>query len=72
VQTLPQVPQLLLSQHVATHMPLQIVSPSGQQSPLGQPQMPSKHVSPGGQTLPQAPQWLLLQHVSTQTPPQSV
>jgi hypothetical protein len=72
LQTLPQAPQLLLSQQVATHVPLQIVSPSAQQSPLGHPQMPSKQVSPAGQTLPQAPQCWLLQHVSTQTPPQSV
>jgi hypothetical protein len=71
LQTLPQAPQLLLSQHVETHVPLQFTSPSAQQSPLGQPQIPSKHVSPGGQALPQAPQWLLLQHVSTQIPPQS-
>jgi hypothetical protein len=72
LQTLPQAPQLLLSQQVATHVPSQIVSPSAQQSPLGHPQMPSKQVSPAGQTLPQAPQCWLLQHVSTQTPPQSV
>jgi hypothetical protein len=72
LQTLPQVPQLLLSQHVATQVPLQMTSPSAQQRPLGQPQMPSKHVSPDGQALPQAPQWLLLQQVSTQTPPQLV
>jgi hypothetical protein len=72
VQTLPQAPQLLLSQQVATHEPLQITSPSAQQRPLGHPQMPSKQVSPGGQTFPQAPQWLLLQQVSTQTPTQSV
>jgi hypothetical protein len=69
---LPQVPQLLLSQQVATHVPLQFTSPSAQQSPLGHPQTPSKQVSPGGQTLPHVPQWELLQHVSTQTPPQSV
>src|SRR5215218_2357238 len=56
LQTLPQAPQLLLSQHVETHVPLQFTSPSAQQSPLGQPQIPSKHVSPGGQTLPHAPQ----------------
>jgi hypothetical protein len=56
LQTLPQAPQLLLSQQVATHIPLQIVSPSAQQRPLGHPQMPSKQVSPGGQTFPQAPQ----------------
>ena len=60
LQTLPQAPQLLLSQQVATHVPLQIVSPSAQQSPLGHPQMPSKQVSPAGQTLPQAPQWLVV------------
>src|SRR4051812_24640878 len=71
LQTLPQAPQLLLSQHVETHVPLQFTSPSVQQSPLGQPQTPSKHVSPEGQAFPQAPQWLLLQHVSTQIPPQS-
>jgi hypothetical protein len=71
VQTLPQAPQLLLSQQVATHVPLQFTSPSAQQSPLGQSQMPSKQVRPEGQTFPQVPQWLLLQHVSTQTPPQS-
>jgi hypothetical protein len=72
VQTLPQAPQLLLSQQVATQVPLQIVSPSAQQSPLGQPQMPSKQDVPEGQALPQAPQWLLLQHVSTQIPSQLV
>ncbi len=72
VQTLPQAPQLLLSQQVATHAPSQTTSPSAQQRPLGQPQIPSKQDVPEGQALPQAPQWLLLQHVSTQTPPQSV
>src|SRR5215212_6948834 len=71
VQTLPQAPQLLLSQQVATQVPLQFTSPSAQQSPLGQSHIPSKHVVPAGQALPQAPQWLLLQQVSTQIPPQS-
>jgi hypothetical protein len=72
LQTLPQAPQLLLSQQVATQVPLQFTSPSAQQSPLGHPQTPSKQVSPEGHTLPHVPQWELLQHVSTQTPPQSV
>jgi hypothetical protein len=72
VQTLPQAPQLLLSQHVETQAPLQIVSPSAQQRPLGQPQMPSKHVSPDGQMFPHFPQCWLLQQVSTQTPSHSV
>jgi hypothetical protein len=72
VQALPQAPQLALSQQVATQTPLQIVSPSAQQSPLGQSQIPSKHVVPDEQELPHAPQCSLLQQVSTQTPPQSV
>jgi hypothetical protein len=72
VQTLPQAPQLLLSQQVETHVPLQFTSPSAQQRPLGHPQMPSKHDVLGGQTLPHVPQWELLQHVSTQIPSHSV
>src|SRR5215211_2508773 len=72
VQTLPQAPQLLLSQQVETQVPLQFTSPSAQQSPLGHPQMPSKQVSPAGHTLPHFPQWELLQQVSTQTPLHSV
>jgi hypothetical protein len=38
--------------------------------PLGQPQTPSKQVSPAGQALPQAPQLALSQQVATQTPSQ--
>jgi hypothetical protein len=71
LQTLPQAPQLLLSQQVATQAPLQFTSPSAQQSPLGQSQIPSKQLVPDGQALPQAPQWLLLQQVSTQIPSHS-
>jgi hypothetical protein len=71
LQTLPQAPQLLLSQQVATQAPLQFTSPSAQQSPLGQSQIPSKQLVPEGQALPQAPQWLLLQQVSTQIPSHS-
>src|SRR5215204_3332280 len=56
LQTFPQAPQLLLSQQVATHVPLQFTSPSAQQSPLGQSQMPSKQDVPDGHALPQAPQ----------------
>jgi len=68
---LPQAPQLLLSQQVETHVPLQFTSPSAQQSPLGHPQIPSKQVSPDGHELPHFPQWELLQHVSTQAPSHS-
>jgi len=53
---LPQAPQLLLSQQVETQVPLQFTSPSAQQSPLGQSQMPSKQDVPDGHALPQAPQ----------------
>jgi hypothetical protein len=44
----------------------------GAQFPEGQPQIPSKHDSPGGQALPQAPQWSLLQQVATQVSPQRI
>jgi hypothetical protein len=56
LQTLPQAPQLLLSQQVATHAPSQITSPSAQQRPLGQSQTASKQVNGGVHTLPHAPQ----------------
>jgi hypothetical protein len=68
---LPQAPQLLLSQQVATQVPSQFCSPSAQQSPLGQSHLPSKQVVPVGHETPQAPQLALSQHVSMQTPPQS-
>jgi hypothetical protein len=67
-QTFPQAPQLLLSQHVATHSQLQTVSPSAQSRPGVQPHCPSKQTCGGTQALPQAPQCALLQQVSTQIP----
>jgi hypothetical protein len=54
-QTLPQLPQLLASVWVSTHLLSQQLF-GGPQEAEPQPHAPALQASPGGQALPQAPQ----------------
>jgi len=66
LQTVPQVPQLLLSLAVVTQLPLQKVRPEGQVH------MPLVQLRPPEHTVPQVPQLLLSLAVVRQVPLQSV
>ncbi len=65
-QTIPQPPQLLLSQQVATQVPSQLTSPSSHPSSTGT-QLPSEQ-TPLSQTLPHAPQLWGFDDRSTHSP----
>jgi hypothetical protein len=64
-QTMPQLPQLLLSVNVLVQAPPHLM-------PKKQSQVDSLQPSPAGQSMLQPPQWLRSAVVLTQTPEQSV
>ena len=73
-QTLPHIPQLLLSvlvltSHPSAALPLQLPKPLLQlPTPQIPPEQPGVPLATGGQTMPQPPQWLVLVLVLTSHP----
>ena len=65
-QTLPQVPQLVVSLVVSVHVPLQTMKPAGQPTAA---QTPALQRWPAGHALPHDPQWALLFMTSAQALP---